>query len=97
MYDEMQMDVKKMKVVFDEIKKEKGLITSGSGNVGPKKKLYFENFIINDISLNFTFSSSPILFREFSMNPSLKFFIVLLSNMKKVSLKFNHYQLRQTQ
>lgn len=52
------------------------------------KKIYFELFQINEIRLSFTFSTSPILFREFTMNPTLKFLIVLLSNLKNVKLKF---------
>lgn len=52
---------------------------------------------MNEIKFNFSFSSSPILFREFSMNPTVKFLIVLLSNMKNVQLKFASYQLRGQQ
>jgi hypothetical protein len=54
-------------------------------------KIYCEHFEIDDVQLSFTFSSSPILFREFTMNPTLKFLIVLLSNLKNVKLKFNRY------
>lgn len=58
------------------------------------KKIYIEQFQISEIRLSFTFSSSPILFREFTMNPTLKFFIVLLSNLKNVHLRFSKYQLQ---
>ena len=44
--------------------------------------------------MSFTFSSSPILFREFTMNPTLKFFLVLLSNLKNVKLRFSKYHLQ---
>lgn len=54
-------------------------------------KVYFEHLYVNEIKFNFSFSSSPILFREFSMNPTVKFLIVLLSNMKNVQLKFASY------
>ena len=57
------------------------------------KKIYIEHFQIDEIRLSFTFSSSPILFREFTMNPTLKFFLVLMSNMKNVKLRFSSYTL----
>jgi hypothetical protein len=58
------------------------------------KKIYIEQFQISEIQVSFTFSSSPILFREFTMNPTLKFFIVLLSNLKNVHLRFSKYHLQ---
>lgn len=56
------------------------------------KRVLFEQFYIHEIKLNFTFLSSPILFREFTMNPTLKFLIMLLSNLKNVHLRFGKYQ-----
>ena len=47
--------------------------------------------------MRFTFKSSPIMFREVSMNPTLKFLILLMSNLKKVELKFGSLQLQQQQ
>ena len=61
----------------------KGVKTFES-TVNKNTKIFFESFYIHELKLNFSFVSSPILFREFSMNPTLKFFIVLLSNMKNV-------------
>jgi len=58
------------------------------------QKIFLEQFSISEIRFSFTFSSSPILFREFTMNPTLKFFIVLLSNLKNVKLKFSKYSLQ---
>jgi len=37
------------------------------------------------------------MFREVSMNPTLKFLILLMSNLKKVELKFGSLQLQQQQ
>lgn len=70
----------------------KGVKTFES-KVNQNTKIFFESFYINDLKMNFSFVSSPILFREFSMNPTLKFFIVLLSNMKNVQLKFSKYDI----
>ena len=58
------------------------------------QKIYVEQFQISEIRLNFSFSSSPILFRECTMNPTLKFFLVLLSNLKNVRLGFSKYHLQ---
>lgn len=43
--------------------------------------------------MKFTFNSSPIMFRELTMNPTLKFLIVLMSNLKKVQLKFCSFRI----
>jgi len=58
------------------------------------QKIFIEHFQIDEVRLTFTFSSSPILFREFTMNPTLKFLIVLLSNLKNVKLNFGAYQVK---
>ena len=58
------------------------------------KKIYFENFEIKEIRFSFTFNSSPLMFREFTMNPTLKFFIVLLSNLKNVKLVLSKFQMQ---
>lgn len=79
-----------MKSAIDELKKKGQPYMETSRDV---QKIYFEQFQINEVRLKFTFSSSPILFREFTMNPTLKFFIVLLSNLKNVQLKFGKFQM----
>jgi hypothetical protein len=58
------------------------------GEIEPQKKIYFEEFYVHNIHMKFTFNSSPIMFREFTMNQTLKFLIVLMSNLKRVQLKF---------
>jgi len=80
----MTDEIKRMKLAAFQQPKEQSLQT----------KIYFEQFYINEIKLNFTFYSSPILFREFSMNPTLKFFIVMLSNLKNTKLHLNSYKLQ---
>lgn len=37
--------------------------------------------------MQFSFQSSPIMFREFTMNPTLKFLLVLFSNLKNLNIK----------
>ena len=58
-----------------------------------QNKVYFEEFYVHDIGLRFSFKSSPIMFRDLAMNQSLKFLIVLLSNLKKAQLTFTHLQI----
>ena len=58
-----------------------------------QRKIYFEELCIQEIKIKFTFKSSPIMFREFAMNPTMKFLIVLMSNLKKVQLKFTKFQI----
>eukprot|EP00347_Sterkiella_histriomuscorum_P015009 403358661 len=86
-YDESE-EIERMKETINELKKP---YEKKDSQV--QKKVFFEQFFINDIRLNFSFQSSPILFREFTMNPTLKFFIVLLSNLKNVQLKFSQYKI----
>ena len=74
-----------METALNELKKKGQPYLETSRDV---QKIYFDVFQINEIRLSFSFSSSPILFREFTMNPTLKFLIVLLSNLKNVKLKF---------
>jgi len=76
-------EVEQIKSAFNELKKKGQPYMDTQRDV---KKIYIEQFQISEIRLNFTFSSSPILFREFTMNPTLKFFLVLLSNLKNVRL-----------
>lgn len=77
-----------MKNAINELKKKGKPYLETSRDV---QKIYFEQFQINEIRFSFTFHSSPILFREFTMNPTLKFMIVLLSNLKNVKLRFSRY------
>lgn len=56
-----------------------------------QRKIYFEELFIHEIKIKFTFKSSPIMFREFAMNSTMKFLIVLMSNLKKVQLKFGKF------
>ena len=83
-------EVEQMKSVITELKKKGQPLMETQRDV---KKIYIEHFQIDEIRLSFTFSSSPILFREFTMNPTLKFFLVLMSNMKNVKLRFSAYTL----
>ena len=83
-------EVEQMKSVITELKKKGQPLMETQRDV---KKIYIEHFQIDEIRLSFTFSSSPILFREFTMNPTLKFFLVLMSNMKNVKLRFSSYTL----
>lgn len=84
-------DDDQMKNAISELKKKGQPYLATSRDV---QKIYFEQFTINAIRLSFTFSSSPILFREFTMNPTLKFLIVLLSNLKNVKLRFSKLQMQ---
>ena len=83
-------EVAQIKSAFNEMKKKGQPYMDTQRDV---KKIYIEQFQIAEIRLSFTFSSSPILFREFTMNPTLKFFLVLLSNLKDVKLRFSKYHL----
>lgn len=84
--DEFEM----VKDAITEFKKKTSKEEGGPGStVRENQKIYFESFIISEIRVSFSFSSSPILFRELSMNPTLKFIIVLLSNLKNFKLRFN--------
>ncbi|CDW86490.1 UNKNOWN [Stylonychia lemnae] len=71
-YEDVE-DIEKMKQTFNDLKKP-----YEKNEVQAQKRIFFEQFYINDVKFNFSFQSSPILFREFTMNPTLKFFIVLL-------------------
>lgn len=51
------------------------------------KKIYIEDLKISEIKMQFSFQSSPIMFREFTMNPTLKFLLVLFSNLKNLNIK----------
>ena len=84
-------EVEQIKSAFKELKSKGQPYMETQRDV---KKIYIEQFQISEIKLSFTFSSSPILFREFTMNPTLKFFIVLLSNLKNVNLKFSSYRIQ---
>jgi hypothetical protein len=71
-------DIDKIKRAFTDFKAHSGR------EIQAQKKIYFEEFYVHEIQMKFTFNSSPIMFREFTMNPTLKFLIVLMSNLKKV-------------
>jgi hypothetical protein len=86
-YEQTEGDYEKSKFTFDDLKKPYFKKDSAM-----PKRVLFEQFYIHEIKLNFTFQSSPILFREFTMNPTLKFLIMLLSNLKNVHLRFGKYQ-----
>jgi hypothetical protein len=62
-----------------------------------QNKVFFEEFYIHDIGLKFSFKSSPIMFRDLAMNQSLKFLIVLLSNLKKAQINFTRMHQNQSQ
>lgn len=62
-----------------------------------QQKIYFEEFYVHDLRVKFSFKSSPIMFRELALHPTLKFVIVLLSNLKKVKLHFASFSLRPQQ
>jgi len=81
-------EVAQIKSALNELKKKGQPFLDKQKDV---KMIFIEQFHIAEIRLSFTFSSSPILFREFTMNPTLKFFLVLLSNLKNVKLKFSKY------
>lgn len=89
-YDKDINDIDKIKKAFDDLKKP---YDQPGREVQVQKKIYFEEFYIHDIKMRFTFNSSPIMFREFTMNPTLKFLIVLMSNLKNVKLKFGSFQI----
>ena len=57
--------------------------------------MHFEEFFISKIKINFSFNSSPVTFNELGLNSTLKFFIVLMSNLKKVNLSFEELNFRQ--
>ena len=84
-------DIEKFKATFDDLKKSYQM-REGGGNANQQMNIFVEHFYIQEINFSFTFSSSPILFREYAMNPALKFFIILMSNLKNVNLKFTAYQ-----
>lgn len=54
-------------------------------------KIYIENFLIGEINMQISFSTRPIVFREFTMPPLLKFLISMLSNINQVQLNFKKY------
>lgn len=60
-----------------------------------QKNIYVEEFYIHDICIRFNFNSSPIMFRELSMNSTLKFLIVLMSNLKNVQINFSKFTIQQ--
>lgn len=91
-YDKNMNDIDKLKKAFDDLKKP---YDQPGQELQAQKKVYFEEFYIHDIQMKFTFNSSPIMFREFTMNPTLKFLIVLMSSLKNVRLKFNSFQIQQ--
>ena len=74
-------EIDRIKKAFDDLKKP---YDQPGREIQAQKKIYFQEFYIHNIKLKFTFSSSPIMFREFSMNPTFKFIIVMLSNLKNV-------------
>jgi len=80
-------EIDKIKKAFDDLKKP----YDQGRELQAQKKVYFEEFYVHDIKMKFTFSSSPIMFREFSMNPTLKFLIVLMSSLKNVRLRFSSF------
>lgn len=89
--DKIKKAIKTMKMPYDK-----------QGNeIHVQKSVYFEEFYIHDICIRFNFKSSPIMFREVSMNstylkhPLVQFFIVLLSNLKNVNIKFKRCFLQQ--
>lgn len=59
--------------------------------------IFFENFYIDHFRINFSFSSSPALLNQTSMNASLKFLLALLINLKQVKLSFTPLILDQNQ
>jgi hypothetical protein len=85
-YEQTEIDYEKLKFNFDDLKKP-----YFKRDTSTPKRVLFEQFYIHDIKINFSFLSSPILFREFTMNPSLKFFIMLLSNLKNMRIKLSKY------
>lgn len=56
-----------------------------------KKNIYFENFFIDKMSIKFSFISNPSFLNQTQFNPTLKFFIAMLMNMKQVELHFQRY------
>ncbi len=48
------------------------------------QKIFIENFLIGEINFSLTFAKRPVVFREFTMPPFLKFLISMLSRMSKV-------------
>jgi hypothetical protein len=55
------------------------------------QKIFIENFLIGEINFSLTFAKRPVVFREFTMPPFLKFLISMLSSMSKVQVSFNKY------
>jgi len=58
------------------------------------QKIYIENFLIGEINVSITFAKRPVVFREFTMPPLLKFLLSMLSGMSKVQLSFNKYHVQ---
>jgi hypothetical protein len=83
-------DIDKIKQALNDLKKP---YDQPGREIQQQKKIYFEEFYIHEIKMKFTFNSSPIMFRELTMNPTLKFLIVLMSNLKKVQLKFGSFRI----
>jgi hypothetical protein len=48
---------------------------------------------MHDIKLKFTFESSPVMLREVGLNTTLKFLLVMMSNLKKVKLNFTAFHI----
>jgi hypothetical protein len=55
------------------------------------KSIYFENLYIDKINVKFSFTSNPNFLNQTQFNPTLKFFIAMMMNMKQVELHFQRF------
>lgn len=91
-----ESEIDKIKIAFNELKKPYYDPSQGR-DAQAQKKIYFEEFYVHSLKLKFTFKSSPIMFRELALNSTLKFLVVVMSNLKKVQLSFNRFHIQQQQ
>ena len=58
-------------------------------------KVFFEHFYIDTVRVIFSFNSSPLLFHNVDLNPTTKFLVAFLTNVKKIPLNFQAFMLQQ--
>jgi hypothetical protein len=55
------------------------------------KTIYFENLFIDQMRIEFSFTSVPGLLDQIQMNTTLKFLVAILANMKNLNLDFKPF------